>query len=98
MEAAMITITIWHNATRDGQDRPTAMIDGYQDGDPMVRVFAYQADPAEEPEMIAEKAFGICNGHPRCASDADLTRAYYKRELRSLSFPGSSLCCRRSSC
>jgi hypothetical protein len=40
----------------------------------------------------------ICNGHPRDAHGTDLARRYYQRELRSLSFPGSSLCCRRSCC
>ena len=54
----------------------------------MVRVFAYQADPAGcSPEAIAEEAFAICNGHPRDAGGEDLSRRYYQRELRSLSFP-----------
>ena len=44
-----ITVTIWHNAAVDGQGRDTAMLDGYQPGDPMVRVFTYQADPAGRP-------------------------------------------------
>ena len=43
----MITVTIWHNTTVDGQGRHTAMMDGYQPGDPMVAVFTYHADPAE---------------------------------------------------
>jgi hypothetical protein len=42
----MITITVWHNPAADGQGRLIAMLDGYQPGHPMVRVFAYQADPA----------------------------------------------------
>jgi len=41
----MITLTIWHNAARDGEGRPTGMLDGYQPGDPVVRVFTYQAEP-----------------------------------------------------
>ena len=82
----MITVTIWHNVARDdGEGRHIAMLDGYRPGDPMVRVFAYQADPAGGPEAVAEDAFGIFNGHPRCASDAGLASAYYQRELRSLS-------------
>ena len=43
---AKITVTIWHNVAFDGQGRHTAMLDGYQPGDPVVAVFAYQADPA----------------------------------------------------
>ena len=62
------------------------MLDGYQPGNPMVRVFAYQADPAgRSPEAIAEEAFAIFNGHPRDAGGEDLARRYYQRELRSLS-------------
>jgi hypothetical protein len=74
------------------------MLDGYQPGDPMVAVFTYQADPAGGPEAVAEEAFGIFNGHPRCARDADLARRYYERGLRSLSFPGMLPCCPRSCC
>jgi hypothetical protein len=81
----MITVTIWHNAARDSAGRPTGMLDGYQPGDPMVRVFTYQATPAGSPEEIAEDAFGICNGHPRDAHGEALARRYYERELRSLS-------------
>jgi hypothetical protein len=50
------------------------------------------------PEAIAEEAFAICNGHPHDAAGEDLSRRYYARGLRSLSFPGSSPCCRRSCC
>ena len=46
---AKITVTIWHNVALDGQGRHTAMLDGYQPGDPVVRVFTYQADPAGRP-------------------------------------------------
>jgi hypothetical protein len=80
-----ITVTIWHNAAVDGQGRHTGMLKGYQPGDPMVRVFTYQADPAADPEEIAEEAFAICNGHPSDAAGEDLARRYYARELRSLS-------------
>ncbi len=59
----MITVTIWHNVARDGEGRPTAMLDGYRPGDPVVRVFTYQADPAgRDPEQIAEEAFAIYAG------------------------------------
>ena len=82
----MITLTIWHNVATDAQGRHAGMLDGYQPGNPMVLVFAYQADPAgRSPEAIAEEAFAICNGHPRDAGGEDLSRRYYERELRSLS-------------
>lgn len=81
----MITVTIWHNVSDDEQDGHHAMLDGYRPGDPVVRVFTYQADPAGSPEAVAEDAFAICNGHPRRAADAGLSRDYYDRELRSLS-------------
>ena len=67
-----ITVSIWHNAAVDGQGRHTGMLEGYQPGDPMVRVFTYQASPAGGPEEIAEEAFAICNGHPRDAWGMDL--------------------------
>ena len=82
---AVITVTIWHNVASDDQGRHTAMLDGYQPGDPVVRVFAYQASPGRPAEEIAEEAFAICNGHPSDAGGADLSRRYYERELRSLS-------------
>ena len=63
---AKITVTIWHNVAFDGQGRHVAMLDGYQPGDPVVRVFAYQADPAGRPaEEIADEAFDTFNDHPR---------------------------------
>jgi hypothetical protein len=95
----MITVTIFHNVARDGDGRPTGMLDGYQAGDPMVRVFTYQADPAgRHPEQLAEEAFAICNGHPHGPEGEELARCYYQRELRSLSFPGRWPCCGRSCC
>jgi hypothetical protein len=96
--AAGITVTIWHNVVFDGQGRHTAMLDGYQPGDPMVRVFAYQASPGRSAEEIADEAFDIFNDHPRDPGGADLACAYYRRRLRSLSFPGNSPCCSRSCC
>ena len=96
--AAGITVTIWHNVAFDDQGRHTAMLDGYQPGDPVVRVFAYQASPGRAAEEIAEEAFAIFNDHPRDAAGAELACAYYGRRLRSLSFPGLSPCCSRSCC
>jgi hypothetical protein len=83
---AGITVTIWHNVAFDDQGRHTAMLDGYQPGDPVVRVFAYQADPAgRSPEEVADEAFDTFNDHPRDPDGADLACAYYGRRLRSLS-------------
>jgi hypothetical protein len=75
------------------------MLDGYQPGDPVVRVLTYQADPAgRTAEQIADEAFDTFNDHPRDPDGADLARVYYERRLRSLSFPGMKLCCGRSCC
>jgi len=61
----MITVSVWHNVARDAEGRHAAMLDGYQPGHPMVRVFAYQADPGGRSlEAVAEEAFAICNGQP----------------------------------
>jgi hypothetical protein len=95
---AEITVTIWHNVAFDGQGRHTAMLDGYQPGDPVVRVFAYQASPGRPAEEIADEAFDTFNDHPRDPDGADLACAYYGRRLRSLSFPGNSPCCPTSCC
>lgn len=65
----MITVTIWHNVAQDGQGHTTGMLDGYQPGDPVVRVFTYQTAPAgRAPQEIAEEAFAIYSG-------VDLVRA-----------------------
>jgi len=87
-EPAEITVTIWHNVAFDGQGRHAAMLDGYQPGDPVVRVFAFQTDPERPAEEIAEAAFAIFNDDPRDAAGAELACAYYGRRLRSWSFPG----------
>ena len=82
---AKITVTVWHNTAVDAQGRHTAMLDGYQPGDPVVRVFAYQASPGPSAEGIADEAFDIFNDHPGDAAGAELACAYYRRRLRSLS-------------
>jgi len=74
------------------------MLDGYQLGDPVVRVFASQADPGRSAEEIADEAFDIFTGHPRDAAGADLACAYDGRRLRSLSFPGKRSCFPKSCC
>ena len=85
------TVTIWHNTALDGQGRHTAMLDGYQPGDPMVAVFRYEADAAgRSPEEIAEEAFDTFNDYPRNPEGAELARRYYRhRLLRSLSATSS---------
>ena len=81
-----VTVSIWHNVTRDQAGRHTAPLDGFTPGDPMVRVFTYQATPrGRSPEAIAEDAFALANGHPRDDETARLSRLYYQRRLRSLS-------------
>jgi hypothetical protein len=80
---AEITVDIWHNVAFDDQGRHTAMLDGYQPDDPVVRVFAYQASPGRPAEEIAEEAFAIFNDHPGDAAGAELACAYYGRRLRS---------------
>ena len=94
-----VTVSIWHNVTRDQAGRHTAPLDGFTPGDPMVRVFTYQTLPrGRSPEAIAEDAFAAFNDHPRDDETARLSRLYYQRRLRSLSFPGKRPCCPRSCC
>jgi len=84
-----ITISIWHNVARDQAGRHTAPLDGFTPGDPMVRVFTYQTLPrGRSPEAIAEDAFAAFNDHPSDDETTRLSRLYYQRRLRSLSFPG----------
>src|ERR1039457_7318923 len=79
-----VTVSIWHNVTRDQAGRHTAPLDGFTPGDPMVRVFTYQATPrGRSPEAIAEDAFALANGHPRDDETARLSRLYYQRRLRA---------------
>lgn len=107
-----ITVAIFHNVARDQHDRHTGMHAGYQPSDPMVRVFAYQTDPAGRiPEKIAEEAITpSATATPRDARGEDLAEQYYQRRLRwdcknnltdplrSLSSPGNRPCCPRSCC
>src|SRR5438105_6983328 len=66
-----LTLFPYTTLFRSGQGRPTGMLDGYQPGDPVVRVFTYQAAPVGSPEEIAEEAFAICNGHPASAARSE---------------------------
>jgi hypothetical protein len=84
----MITVTIWHNVTRDAAGRHTGPL-GFTPGDQMVKVFTYQAEPRGRPPWeIAEHAFAAFNGAPPDDEAAGLARQYRARALRSLSFPG----------
>jgi len=56
------------------------MLDGYKPGDPVVRVFAYEADPGRPVEEIAEEAFAIFNDHPGDAARSDLGWAMVNRD------------------
>lgn len=81
----LITVTVFHNVARSQDGRPTALLDGFTPGDPVVRVFTCQIPAGgQSPEAIAEDAFAAFNGHPRDAGAAELSRRYYQRQLRSL--------------
>jgi hypothetical protein len=93
----MITITIWHNVAHDAGGRHSAMLDGYQPGDPVVAVFTCQADTAgRTAEEIADEVYDTSNDHPRDPDGADMACSYYQCRLPSLSSPRNSLCCSRS--
>lgn len=80
-----ITVSIFHNVARGQDGRPTALLDGFTPGDPMVRVFTYRIPAGgRPPEVVAEDAFAAFNDHPRDAGAAELSRLYYERKLRSL--------------
>ena len=82
---AMLTVSIWHNVTRDSEGRHTGF-GGFTPGDQMVKVFTYDT-PAEgrSPADIAEDAFAAFNDAPRSDQAAALARQYRQRRLRSLS-------------
>ena len=86
----MITVTIWHNVARDAQGRHTGMFDGYQPGDPMVRVFTYQATAGcRSPQEIADAAYEAFNADPEmlAGGQGEMAARYRDRQLRSVSFP-----------
>jgi hypothetical protein len=82
---AILTVSIWHNVTRDPEGRHTGF-GGFTPGDQMVKVFTY--DPPAggcSPAGIAEDAFAAFNDAPRSGEAAALARQYRQRRLRSLS-------------
>jgi hypothetical protein len=95
---AMLTVSIWHNVTRDPEGRH-AGFGGFTPGDQMVKVFTYDTPAGgRSPVGIADDAFAACNDAPRSGEAAALARQYRQRRLRSLSFPGKLSCCPRSCC
>ncbi len=97
-QMASITVSIWHNVTRDDTGRHTGC-HGFTPGDQMVKVFTYDT-PAQgrSPAEIAEAAFAAFNDAPGSDETTELARRYRQRRLRSLSFPGKSTCCHWSCC
>lgn len=93
----MLTVSIWHSVARDPEGRH-ACFGEFTPGDQMVQVFTYDTRATgRSPAGIAEDAFAAFH-------DAPLRRGrgtgppYRQRRLRSLSFPGKGMCCRRSCC
>jgi len=95
---ATVTVSVWHNVTRDSAGRPTGYF-GFTPGDLMVKVFTYDTRiRGRYLEDIAEDAFAAFNDFPRDSEGQALARQYRARRLRSLSFPGNRPCCPRSCC
>ncbi len=64
------------------------MLDGYQPGDPMVRVFTYQATAGcRSPQEIADDAYEAFNADPEmlAGGQREIAARYRDRQLRSLS-------------
>jgi hypothetical protein len=83
----VLTVSIWHNVTRDPQGRH-AGFGGFTPGDQMVKVFTYDLPPGGSRDLtaIAENAFAIGNGAPGLdGRAAELAARYARRMLRSLS-------------
>ncbi len=82
---ATVTVSVWHNVTRDSAGRPTGYF-GFTPCDQMVKVFTYHTDVrGRRPEDIAEDAFAAFNDFPRDGEGQALARQYRARRLRSVS-------------
>ena len=82
---ATVTVSVWHNVTRDSAGRPTGYF-GFTAGDQMVKVFTYYTQArGRHPEDIAEDAFAAFNDHPADAEGQALACQYRARRLRSVS-------------
>jgi hypothetical protein len=83
-------VTVYHNIAR-GPDERHINFDGYQPGQPLVPVFAYDVELLDGgiPELllIAETAFEAFNADPGLlpTRTRDLATRYRARSLRSLS-------------
>ena len=82
---AMLTVSIWHNVTRDPEGRH-AGFGGFTPGDQMVKVFTYDT-PATGAALPASPRTRSPPSTTPPASDeaAALARQYRQRRLRSLS-------------
>jgi hypothetical protein len=82
---ATVTVSVWHNVTRDSAGRPTGYF-GFTPGDLMVKVFTYDTQVrGRHAEDIAEDAFAAFNDFPRDSEGQALARQYRARRLRSVS-------------
>jgi hypothetical protein len=82
---ATVTVSVWHNVTRDSAGRPTGYF-GFTPGDLMVKVFTYDTQTrGRHAEDIAEDAFAAFNDFPRDGEGEALARRYRARRLRSVS-------------
>lgn len=79
-------LTIFHNEATDEAGRHTAWLEGYQAGDPMREVFAYESDHTE-PFAALEHAWWLFNvgDDPDFADPPHpIAVEYRQRALRSL--------------
>ncbi len=82
---ATVTVSVWHNVTRDGAGHATGYF-GFTPGDLMVKVFTYSTQVrGRHAEDIAEDAFAAFNDFPRDSESQALARQYRARRLRSVS-------------
>ncbi len=82
---ATVTVSVWHNVTRDSAGRPTGYF-GFTAGDQMVKVFTYDTQArGRQSEDIAEDAFAAFNDFPRDGEGQALASQYRARRLRSVS-------------
>jgi hypothetical protein len=85
MTGVVLTVSIWHNVTRDPEGRHAGFA-GFTPGDEMVKVFTYDTPASgRSPAGIAEDAFAAFNDAPLTEETAALARQYRQRRLRSLS-------------
>ncbi len=82
---ATVTVSVWHNVTRDSAGHPTGYF-GFTPGDLMVKVFTYDTRiRGRHLEGIAEDAFAALNDFPRDSEGQNRARQYRARRLRSVS-------------